>query len=371
MEPTFFRPTVDDLSAYRESVARAEAAAVEVQVDDQGRTPERVVAPEVAEAVLVQASDQPLQPEETPGTPATAVVEETPVVGPPVEAEEPQLTPEQQRIAQLEAQLAEKEAMIGRQSAEVGQVRQEIASLREEFATRAAEPTAPVAAPIVITQDMIEDDPARATQIAYQQNDAAALERAFTVWKEIEPFEAASWRSDTLAQQREAAIRAEIQKDRERQAAEQQRAADTNAAWNGAMQDVAAVHADFLQVDPTTGKSNAERLLTEVAPQYPEVLAILRDGDRQAKGNALKLLYAADRANRTDPAAVQRQLEEAAAAAAAEEAAARAAAATVVGQPTAGQDPVALTDEQREQAAYAERAGHRPSLARGWTGRTA
>ena len=329
------------------------------------------VAPESAEAVLVQASDQPLQPEETPGTAATAVAEDTPVVVPPVVAEETQLTPEQQRIAQLEAQLAEKEAMIGRQSAEVGQVRQEMQALREEWtAARAATPTVPASAPIVITQEMIEDDPARAAQIAYQQNDPAALERAFNFWKEVEPFEAASWRSDTLAQQREAAIRAEIQADRERVAQEKARAEQTNAAWNGAMNDVAAQYPDFLQVDET-GKSNAERLLVEVAPQYPHMIAILRDGDQQAKAEVLKALYVVDRANRTDPAALAKQLEDAAAAAAAEEAAARAAAATVVGQPTAGQDPVPLTAEQQEQAAYAARRGARPSLERGWTGRSA
>lgn len=371
MEPTFFRPRVDDQSAYRDAIARAEAAAAEVLVDDRGRTPDIVVAPESAEAVLVQASDQPLPPEETPGTPAAAVVEDTPVVVPPVVAEE---TPEQ-KIARLEeelerrnAQLTEKESMIGRQSIEVGEVRAEIAALREEVATRTPQP--PVAAPIVITQEMIEDDPARASQIAYQQNDPAALERAFSYWKEIDPFTAASWRSDTLAQQREAAIRAEIQQDRERVQAEKQRAAQVSAAWSGAMNDVGAVYPDLLQVDET-GRSNAERLLTEVAPQYPRMLEILRDGDQQAKAEVLKALYVVDRSNRTDPAALAAQLEEAAAQAAAEEAAARRAAATVIGQPNTGQDPVPQTEEQREQAAYAARAGHRPSLERGWTGRSA
>jgi hypothetical protein len=374
VEPQYFRPGVDDLSAYREAMRRAEEGETAVVVDEQGRTPEGLTPEELEAAaaavvVPVAASDQPLQPEEQSGTETTAVVEDTPVVEAPVVAEE---TPEQlqARVAQLEAQLAEKEQMIGRQSGEVGQLRQDMQQLREEITAARTTPTVPASAPVVITQDMIEDDPARATAIAYQQNDVAALERAFDYWKEVDPFTAGAWRSDTLASQREAALEARVQAEIAKTRQEQEARANVNVTWNTAMQSVAAKHPDFLQVDETTGRSNAERLLTEVAPQYPHLIAVLRDGDATAKAEVLDALYVLDHANRTNPEQVKAQLEEAAAQAAAEEAAARAAAATVVGQPTAGQDPVPQTYEERERAAYAARFEGKASLDRGWTGRS-
>lgn len=371
MEPTFFRPVVDDLSAYREAVAKAEADAVTVVVDEMGRTPEGAVPTEDLTAVPVVASDQVIQPEVTPGTEATAVVTETPVVEAPAVAEE---TPEQKvarleaELAQREAQLAEKEKFIGQQSTQVGDVRAELQQLRDELAARTPQTPAPV--PVAITQDMIDNDPATATILAYQQNDGFALERAFEAWKEEDPFSAASWRSDTLAQQREAAIRADVQRQIDERNAREAAAASANAAWGDAMNLVGSKYPDFLAVG-ADGRSNAERLLNDVAPQLaPELLATLRDGSAQAKADILESLHLRDRANSSDPNAVRAQLEEAAALAAAEEAAARAAAATVVGQPTAGQDPVPESYEEREKKAYEARRATAPSLSRGWTGRS-
>jgi chromosome segregation ATPase len=364
----------DDRAAFREAMARAEAASgIErdaagneingIEAIVRGETP--VAIPELEGAVPVQASDQPLTTEpvapEAPGTP----VQQQEAPAPPAEP----LTVEQlqQQLAAAQARLEEKDSFIGRQSGEVGELRQAVTEMQERLSTVQAQqvPQAP-AQTIQITQELIDNDPATAVQAAFAQQDEQALQYAFAAWREVDGDLANAWLTDRKLEQQQKAFDAKL--------AEVQAKVDATTAplaqsaaeaanqqqWTAAFDEVKATRPDFLE--------NAERLLTEVAPQYPDIANVLAAGDAKAKAQALSALYALDKMG--NPQAVQAQLQEAANEAVTEAAAARAAAGVVTGQTTAGQPSDTKTPEELEQKAYITRMQNKASLSRGWTGRS-
>lgn len=352
----------EERAAYKERLARAEAEAL-ADADPHSQewyaqigTPlETPAFPEGADATPVVASDQ-LEIDEPEAPVAESPQEETP-------AED--VTPEELKgqIEALKAQLAEKETFIGRQGSEVGALRASIDELSRQLAEQ------PVRAPIqqgpqiLVTQDLIDSDPAQATLIAYRQNDERALSLAFEAWKDVDPFAAASWRSDAILERERSAWQEEFASLRSEistvSAPVQQQ--QEQRVWQDAFSLVSQEHPEFV--------SNATRILEDVAPRYPHLVGSLATGDAAAKAEILKALYVLDRAQ--NPEAVRAELAEAAAAAAAEEAATRAAAAPVVGQTTAGQPGREPTYEEQEKEAYRQRLGGRVSLDRGWTRRQA
>lgn len=352
-EPAFYRPNVDDSSAYREALDRAvEAAETDTA---SGETPE---IPEL-ETVPVSASDQPLVPEPEVTEPAVAeeVAEETPETQ---QQEAPVVGIEdlRQQLAAAQARLEEKDSFIGRQSSEVGELRQAITEMQQHLATREA----PAAPTMAITQDMIDTNPALAAQSAYAQGNTQALEIAFEAWKDEDPFAASSWRADRLLEKQQADFEArikEVQAEVETAKAPLAESRDRQE-WDKAFAIAKTDRPDFIE--------NAARLLEEVAPLYPTFLPALQNGDAAAKAEALSALYALDKMG--NPQAVQAQLAEQTAEAAVEAAAALQAASAVSGQTTIGQAPVEKTFEQSEQEAYATRREGKPSLAKGWTGRS-
>jgi hypothetical protein len=89
---------------------------------------------------------------------------------------------------------AEAQRTIGGMANELGQLRQHVEALAQR-----PEPT-PVTPPTQITQDMIEQNPGAATQLAYEQGNLAyeqgnqvALQIAFEQWKLDEPADAVAW----------------------------------------------------------------------------------------------------------------------------------------------------------------------------------
>jgi hypothetical protein len=337
----------DERAAYREALARAEAAATEFVE----QTP---VLPEGAVEVI--ASD--LQPVET-----SEVAEETPAEPEAEAVSEAQL---REQIAALEARLAEKDTFIGRQSSEVGELREAINSLSQRVDSR-AEPTYQ-APPLVITQDFIDNDPAGATILAFEQKNERALAAAYEAWKQEDPANASVWLAEERFKERENALRAELEATRatvntiatsNQEAAKQ---AEVNKQWKDAYTAVEADRPGFLE--------NAERLLNEVAPQFPDAIEALATGSAKAKAEILKLLYDHDRAVNTNPETVRAQLEEAAAEATAEANTSRQLAAVVGGQTTAGRDGVTLTYEQQEIERAKTRIGGGVDIRKNWTGRT-
>lgn len=358
----------DDRAAYLEAMRRAEEASG-ISRDTEGNelyvereTP--VATPELEGAVPVQASDQPLIPE--PASSEADTSEEQPVEP----AAEPTVEELKAELASAQARIEEQKTMIGRQSAEVGTTREEIAALKAQLEARldamASASATPAAPAIAITQDLIDNNPALAVQAAFAQGNEQALQMAFEAWRDPlnpngDPFAASTWLNDRKLEQQQAAFEAKI--------AEQERRFETVAAplaegkeqreWGLAFDEVKASRPDFLE--------NAERLLTEVAPQYPAIADQLSTGDHTVKAQALAALYALDKMG--NPQAVQEQLETAAKEAAEEAAAARAAAG-VTAQSTAGQPGEQKTPEELEQESYMTRQRSKPSLSRGWTGRS-
>lgn len=354
----------DDRAAYLEAMRRAEEASGisrdsegnEVYVE--GEPP--AATPELEGAVPVQASDQPLPPE--PASEADTSGQEQPA--PPTA--EPTAEELKAELAAAQARIEEQKTMIGRQSAEVGTTREEIAALKARIDAIAATPATPSAPAIAITQELIDNNPAAAVQAAFAQRDEHALQIAFEAWKDPlnpsgDPFAAATWLNDRKLEQQQAAFEAKI--------AEQERRFETVTAplaesneqreWGLAFDEVKATRPDFLE--------SAERLLTEVAPQYPAIADQLSTGDHTVKAQALAALYALDKMG--NPQAVQEQLEKAAQEASAEAAAARTAAG-VTTQSTAGQPAEQKTQEELEQESYMTRQRSKPSLSKGWTGRS-
>jgi len=332
----------------------------EVYVEEE--TP--VATPELEGAVPVQASDQPLEPE--PATEADTSVEEQPAEP----AAEPTVEELKAELAAAQVRIEEQKTMIGRQSAEVGTTREEIAALKAQLEARldamqSSAAAAPVAPAIPITQDLIDNNPALAVQAAFEQKNEHALQMAFEAWRDPlnpngDPFAAATWLNDRKLEQQQAAFEAKIAEQEKRLEKVTAPLAESHEQreWGLAFDEVKSTRPDFLE--------NAERLLTEVAPQYPAIADQLSTGDHTVKAQALAALYALDKMG--NPKAVQAQLEEAAQEAAAEAAAARAAAG-VTTQSTAGQSSESKTPEELEQESYIARQRSKPSLSRGWTGR--
>lgn len=318
------------------------------------------VTPELEGAVPVQASDQPLTTE--PAAEADTSVQEQPVEP----AAEPTVEDLKAELAAAQARIEEQKTMIGRQSAEVGTTREEIAALKARIDAVTSATATPSSPTIPITQDLIESNPALAVQAAFEQRNEHALQMAFEAWRDPlnpngDPFAAATWLNDRKLEQQQAAFEAKLAEQEKRLETVTAPLAQSNEQreWGMAFDEVKAARPDFLE--------NAERLLTEVAPQYPAIADQLSTGDHTVKAQALAALYALDKMG--NPQAVQEQLERAAQEATAEAVAARAAA-SVTAQSEAGQPGEEKTPEELEQEAYISRQRSRASLARGWTGRS-
>lgn len=377
-------------SAVREATRRAEEAAG-IFRDDQGNetyvdqtTPEATI-PELEGAVPVAASDQPLDVEPVPADISTEQ-QVTPEPAPEVPQEPQSVAELQAEIIRLNEQLETSKSFIGRQSTDVGELRAEVDALRAQITT--PQPVTPLAPQMAVTQELIDNDPAAATALAFQQAKRAAevnggvadpvsertLRVAFDAWKAEDEFVAGQWLTDRrLEQQREefdgkiAAVRGEVEQATAPIVASAAANAE-QASWGAAFLEMQKAYPDFLEVDAATGKTTALRLLEEVAPQFPTLARLIAEGDVAAKVEGLTLLY--DKGKLGNPAQMAAELQSAADEAAASAERARAAAASVNGQDNAGQNStVELTEEQAEIERYKARYSGGVSLARGWTGR--
>jgi hypothetical protein len=237
---------------------------------------EAETTPEAPEPLVVEAD-----------TPDTTDVEETPEApeagrardeqGRFVAAEtEPEPGPDlQAEIDKLRAQLAEKDSFIGRQSNEVGELRQqmeaELASLRQQ------------ASHVQITPDFIAEDPARATQIAFEQGDQYTMTKAFEAWKYEDGFSAAAWATQKQFEQREAALRAEIEavKSQVHQNQAPVQAQEEQRIWTQAWDKAAEANPDI--------RDFADVMLNDIAPQFADTLNW--NGPPEVRAKALTMLY--------------------------------------------------------------------------------
>lgn len=342
----------DEKSAYREALARAEAGVEEVVV---GETPDGNVLVELAEAVPAVVTDveHPEPVEKTDTSEKEVVVEET-------AAAEKLLAGKFKTAEELERAYTELQSTLGRQGTETGELRKAVEELRAQIHAPVEQPPARVQ----ITEQLIDENPARATILAYDQKDEASLEIAFEAWKLEDPFTASQWLSDKRLEQYKEQVSLEQKKLREevKTLSAPQEAAAQREEWTSAFSIVLADHPDFGQ--------HAERILEEVAPKFPNILGSLADGDAQAKAEILTALYAIDRAQDTDPEKLRETLNEEARAAADEARQAREGA-KVVTQSTTGGDTPELSYEEQEQTNAIERAKKgSSSWERNWVGRS-
>lgn len=366
-EPAFYRPVVDDSAAYREAIRKAEEDAGFIPDGFPVDAPASVETPAIAElveAVPVQASDQPLTPE-----PAEAeTVEETPVeVDTSEQQQETLFAGKYKSLEDLEKAHLELQQKLGdpnRLDLENRRLQEQLDALSAKI--DAAQTVTPQAPAVPITQDFIDNDPERATLLAFEQGNQAALEIAFNQWKSYDSDTANQWLTgQRLAQQQREfdAKLAEVQKaidEKTAPLAAQQEEQAQNIAWKQAFDTAKAGRPDFID--------NAARLLADVAQLYPSLLPNLESADPKVKADALIALYAIDKIG--NPEAVAAQLGEKAKEAAVDAAAALAAGAVVSGQTTTGQVSEDKTEAQLEADRYVARMGSTPSLSRGWTGRS-
>lgn len=88
---------------------------------------------------------------------------------------------------------AEAQAHIGSLNNELGQLR----PLRDQLDQIQARLDQPVTSSTQITAELIESNPAAATQLAYEQQNPVALQAAFEEWEEQQPARAAAWWANT------------------------------------------------------------------------------------------------------------------------------------------------------------------------------
>lgn len=164
----------------------------------------------------------------------------------------------------------EASSLIGRQGSELGDLRKQF----EQFQTAQQQAQSRPHLDQSAFAQLIEDDPAQATAIAYQTGDAAATSTALRVWKEEDPFSASQW---VTAQQI-----AELRNDYDQRlqtatAPLQQRAA--GQVIEEALTAFAQEHSDLDQYLGT---------MYEIAPESPLVLEILK---KQDDPKAIKEVY--------------------------------------------------------------------------------
>lgn len=374
----------DDNAAYRDAMARAEAASgIERDADGNetngieaivsGQTPAPTSEPVVA--VPVQASDQPLPPD--PVTPAVPAETDTPVqeAAPVVPAAPLSVEELSQQLAVATARLEEKDSFIGKQSTDVGELRQTVSELSARLdaqQTRTVQPS--VAATTVVTQELVDTNPALAAEAAYAQGDENALRFVMEQWKDVDAFSAASWRDDKLREQQQKAFDVKLAEQEKKIAAVAVPAAESAAQsadqqqWKDALDEVKGKYPEVFVAD-AEGNTPAQRLLEAAGsrPEYAAFKELLQTGDAPAKAAALSALYALEKVG--NPAEFKAQLEADAQEAAAAAAAARAGASAVNGQTTAGQGGELKTEEELEADAVISRMRSKPSLSKGWTGR--
>ena len=368
----------DDREAYLEASRRAEEAAGitrdaegnEVYADEE--TP--VATPELEGAVPVPASDQPLTPEPV-AEEAAATLEQQQQEAPVVPPTHATLEEIQVQLAVAEARLEEKDSFIGRQSGEVGELRQAVEELQRQIQAQPVAQQAP--APVIpITQELIDTNPALAVQAAFSQGNEQALQVAFEAWREDDPFTAATWLNDRKLEQQQKAFDAKIAQAQEKfdtataPLAESAAESANQRQWAEAFDEVKAKHADIFVADPETGTTVAEHLITAAGtqPEYADFKEMLQNGGASTKAAALSALYALEKVG--NPEAFKAQLAKDAQEAATEAADALRAAGAVTGQSTSGQGTELRTEEELEQDSYLTRQRSKPSLSKGWTGRS-
>ena len=160
----------------------------------------------------------------------------------------------------------EASSLIGRQGSELGELRKQFESFQQAQAKPRIDQNA--------FAQLIEDDPAQATVLAYQAQDTAATATALRAWSEESPFAASQWVTDQRIQELQGQFDQRLQTAT---APLQQRVAG---------QVVEEVLTAFAKEHPDVDQYLGT--MYEIAPESPLVLEVLK---RQDDPKAIREVY--------------------------------------------------------------------------------
>ena len=238
--------------------------------DDQvmERLVENSPDPEVQEFAAEQAAEPA---EEATESPLDARIRDEKGRFASAEAEEPAEDAESGEEPPLDARLAEKEAMIGRQSTEIGELRAWREQAQAYFEQQQAAQQAPQ--PPADWDDLIDQNPAYAAQLANANGDQYNLQRAMQEWESVSPGAPGLWvQQEHLAQQQQQILHQQASSQG------QQRQAETG-------QKVAEL------ADKYPDLPSLVEQMSEIAPQYPHEMWALASGHPEVVSKAVESLY--------------------------------------------------------------------------------
>ena len=219
--------------------------------------------PEKIEEVIEEAADEVEETAETPRDEKGRFVSQDPDV-------EGYLAKYGGDVEKAIKAATEAQSLIGRQGSELGELRKQF----EEFQQVQQKPRYDANA----LAQLIENDPARATALAYEAGDGATVAAALEAWKEEAPFEASIWVNDVR--------NAEFQ----RQITEQMQSANAPLQERAAGQDFQQALTNFALQHPDMDQHVGT--MQAIASESPRILKILaEDSSPEAKMEVYDYLY--------------------------------------------------------------------------------
>jgi hypothetical protein len=284
-----------------------------------------------AAAERAAAEEAGLLEAEAPAEAETPVAEETPVV------EEKLLAGKYKSVDDLERAYAEAQAVIGRQGSEVSELRQTLEQRLDAIDERV---NAPQPVRQQITPDFIEQNPAAAAQLAFEQGDTYTLQAAFEQWKMEDPAGSTAWAVTKQAEEREKNLRA----DYDARLKEIEAKFSPLSAHNEEQQLQQAVLA--LPEDTRAFLSNPQTV-EALANEFPTLGRQIASGAPADRIEAVRALYDIHRGRVSD---TLKQTEQEAARSTAEEAQAIRDEAYVASSTSSQEQPKTLEQQEQEKA---------------------
>lgn len=268
-------PNTAFAQAMREAEAKAAAEQLGETLDEQPRD----------EAGRFTAEEQAAPAPE-------AVADETPDETPEPTPAETLLAGKYRTQEDLERGYLEQKAVLDRQGAELGELRQAFEQQFAQINERLDQPRTPQTR---ITPDLIEQNPAYATQVAFEQQDPQTLAVAFEQWKLEDPGSAVSWLAERRIEENANKLRADFE---QRYTQLEQRVAPIQAQTE---QTLLAEQVRALP-DETRAFMVADNggQLAQLAEEFPLAAQAIQTGTAQAKIEAIKMLYGIHRGRTAD-----------------------------------------------------------------------
>lgn len=244
------------------------------------------------EAAAEQLGFVPDTADEAPAATETAppVVVETPVAE-ETSPTETLLAGKYKNAEELERGYEELKAFADRQGNDVGEQRALLQAYAERLAVVESQASQPVKQQI--TAELIENDPAGATQLAYEQQDPTAVGTAYRQWMAEDPGAASTWYAERRSEEQASALRAEFS-ERERKLEERFapiQAQNEQAALREAVQSLPDEVRTFLADAPT---------VQALATQFPVIGRAIVTGTPEERLNAISALHSIHRGRTAD-----------------------------------------------------------------------